>query len=168
MRSRHLNLICAQFLRLRAGAAVDVLLLRRRVRSDAQRLLLNRRGAFPLFFMFRPQPAHHAAARGIARVAQPARPRRDLPGVDARPLVASPFLQSDGVKAARLGRKNGAATSHPPIPVGSLVAVARFHHPCAVTSLAAGVRIVHARLSRASAAPAPPRGQLTPFEKCLC
>lgn len=40
--------------------------------------------------------------------------------------------------------------------MGSLVAIARFHRPCAVTSLAAGVRIVHARLSRASAAPAPP------------
>jgi len=72
------------------------------------------------------------------------------------PLVASPFLQSDGMKAARLGRKNGAATSTLPSPVGSLVAVARFPHPCAVTSLAAGVRIVHARFSRASAAPAPP------------
>jgi hypothetical protein len=34
------------------------------------------------------------------------------------PLVASPFLQSDGMKAARSGSKNGAATSRPPIACG--------------------------------------------------
>lgn len=78
-----------------------------------------RRDSFGRSFLFSPRPTHHAAARGNARAAQPARPRRDLPGVDARPpLVASPFLQNDGMKAARLGRKNGAATSRPPIACG--------------------------------------------------
>lgn len=74
------------------------------------------------------------------------------------PLVASPFLQSDGMKATRLGRKNGAATAHPPIACGFAHLGRTFHHPCAVTSLAAGVFIVHARLPRATAAPAPPLG----------
>lgn len=44
-----------------------------------------RRDSFGRSFLFRPRPTHHAAARGNARAAQPARPRRDLPGVDARP-----------------------------------------------------------------------------------
>ena len=34
------------------------------------------------------------------------------------PLVASAFLQTDGIKAAQLVRKNGAATSRPPIACG--------------------------------------------------
>jgi hypothetical protein len=44
-----------------------------------------RRDSFARFFLFCPRPTHHAAARGLARAAQPALPRRDLPGVDARP-----------------------------------------------------------------------------------
>lgn len=44
-----------------------------------------RRDSFARSFLFRPRPTHHAAARGLARAAQPALPRRDLPGVDARP-----------------------------------------------------------------------------------
>lgn len=44
-----------------------------------------RRDSFARSFLFRPRPTHHAAAPSIARAAQPARPRRDLPGVDARP-----------------------------------------------------------------------------------
>jgi hypothetical protein len=49
--------------RLRAGAAVDVLLLRRSVRSHACRPKHRRRGAFLFFFMFRPRPTHHASAQ---------------------------------------------------------------------------------------------------------
>lgn len=37
------------------------------------------------FFLFRPQPAHHATARCIGRAAHLARPRRDLGCVNARP-----------------------------------------------------------------------------------
>ena len=44
-----------------------------------------RRDSFACSFLFRPRPTHHASARGIAHAAQPARPRRDLPAVDARP-----------------------------------------------------------------------------------
>lgn len=69
--------------------------------------------------------------------------------------MASPFLQSEAVKPALHGRKNGAATSTLPSPVGLLAAAARFPHPCAVTPLAAGVRSFHARASWASVAPAP-------------
>ena len=89
--------------------------------------------------------------------AQLARPRRNPHGVDRGPLVASLFLQSDKNKQALQIRKNSAATAHPPIARGFVLAVARFRHPCAVTPLAAGVRSLHARASWASVAPAPPR-----------
>ena len=63
----------------------------RRVIADVAPLLHDsrskpiRRDSFARSFLFRPRPAHPAAASCIARAAQPARPRRDLPGVDARP-----------------------------------------------------------------------------------
>jgi len=39
----------------------------------------------PSFFLFRPQPTHHATARSFRRAAHLARPRRDLRCVDPRP-----------------------------------------------------------------------------------
>lgn len=61
-----------------------------------------------------------SAVREAARAAQLARPRRDLPGVDARPpRGVTVFAERwDESGAARLGRKNGAATSHLPVPCG--------------------------------------------------
>jgi len=60
-------------------------------------------------------------------------------------------------KPARQGRKNGAATPRPPASIHSCGVHVRFPHPCAVTSLAAGVCCVHVCPARASAAPAPRR-----------
>lgn len=60
---------------------------------------------------------------------QLARPRRTPPRVDRGPLVASPFLQSEAVKPALHGRKNGAATSHPPIACGFMRRTRTFPPP---------------------------------------
>jgi hypothetical protein len=113
-----------------------------------------RRDSFASDFVFRPRPAQHATTSPIGRVSQPALPRRDPPRVESAPLVASPF--SGRLKPARPSRKNGAATSHPAIACRFALGypfVSLAH--ASVTSLAAGVRIVRARSSRASAAPAP-------------
>jgi hypothetical protein len=117
-----------------------------------------RRDSFACSFLFRPRPTHHAAARSTARAARPARPRRDLPGVDARPprgvtVFADRWGESDAARPQK--RRRHFPPSHR-LWVRSPVHV-RFPRPCAVTSLAAGVGIVYGRLSRASAAPAPPR-----------
>ena len=95
----------------------------------------------------------HICGRNAAQLA---RPRRDPPGVDRGPLVASLFLQSERTNPALQSRKNSAATSHPPIACGFCSHAARFPRPCAVTPLAAGVCSFHARASWASVAPAPP------------
>ena len=80
--------------------------------------------------MFRPQPAHHAHARSIGRPSQRARSslRSTVCGLRG-PLVASPFLQSGAVRPARPSRKNGAATSRPPAPVGSFAGSRSFPPP---------------------------------------
>jgi len=44
-------------------------------------------------------------------------------------LVASPFLQTEAVKPALHGRKNGAATSHPPIACGFMRRTRTFPPP---------------------------------------
>lgn len=49
--------------RLRAGAAVDVLLLRRCALACAHRLMHRSRDDVPFFFLFRPRPTHHASAQ---------------------------------------------------------------------------------------------------------
>src|SRR3954447_23022532 len=51
---------------------------------------------------------------------------------DAYEQLQVPFLQSDGVKAARLGHKSGAATSHPPIACGYARHGRTFPPPCGV------------------------------------
>ena len=82
------------------------------------------------FHMFRPQPAHHAHARSIGRPSQLARsPQRSTVCGVRGPLVASPFLQSGAVRPARPSRKNGAATSRPPAPVGSFAGSRSFPPP---------------------------------------
>jgi hypothetical protein len=72
-----------------------------------------------------------------------------------RPLVASPFLQTGAVKRALLARKNGAATAHPPAPVGVCVYYRSFPpHRTRVHGACSGHYIAAARSVRASAAPA--------------
>jgi len=117
------------------------------------------------FFMFRPQPAHHADARSngelVASCAYSLRStRRGLRG----PLVASPFLQSGAVKPAQPSRKNGAATSRPPAPVGSLSGSRAFSPPA---------RALSRRLQRASVVRPvlrrgqPPRQRAAPSERII-
>lgn len=82
--------------------------------------------------------------------------RRDLPCVDARPprgvtVSAERWDESDAARPQK--RRRHFPPSHRPWV--RFFAAARSTHPRAVTSLAAGLPIVHACLSRASAAPAP-------------
>lgn len=146
----------ASFPRLRARAAVDGLLLRRGSCTRAHRPKHIRREGFPFFFMFRPRPTHHATARlRCCRIAPCAGGAISTRCGSRAPSWRHCFCRPAGAT----WRFNAAKTAPPlptlPSPVGSFVAAARFPRPCAVTSLAAGVRIVRARLSRASAAPAP-------------
>lgn len=119
---------------LRAGAAIDVLLLRRSALAGTCRLKHRRRAGLRRLFLFRPRPTHHATARLRCRRVAPC----------ARIAVSTPCRSR--------------APHALPSPVGSFVAAARSHRPCDVTSLAAGFSIVHGRPSLASAAPAPSRG----------
>lgn len=52
----------------------------------AHRPVHNRREEFPLFFMFRPRPAHHATAPLRRPVSRLARPQSNPPRVDRAPL----------------------------------------------------------------------------------
>lgn len=63
------------------------------------------------FFLFRPQPAHHATARCIGRAAHPARPQSDLRSVER----AAPSWRHRFCRAVRRNRRGPAARTAPPL-----------------------------------------------------
>jgi hypothetical protein len=90
----------------------------------------------------------HRSGRDAAQLA---RPRRDPPGVDRGPLVASLFLQSERTNPALQIRKNSAATSHPPIACGSMRRTRTFPPPMRRHAACSGsVAFTHALRGQAS------------------
>jgi len=79
----------------------------------------------------------HVCARNAAQLA---RRRRDPPGVDRGPPVASLFLQSEKTSPALQIRKNSAATSHPPIACGFMLRTRTFPPPMRRHAACSGCR----------------------------
>lgn len=130
----------------------------------------------PSFFLFRPQPTHHATVRFMAtcRATSPAAcyhlggatrsvqtfvyvSARSTRG-SARPLAASPFLQSGLASPALQSRKNSAAAARPPSSFGSFAHSRSLPPPARGHAVCSGSFLAAAPAGRANVAPAR-RGQ---------
>jgi hypothetical protein len=121
-----------------------------------------RRGELSLFLMFRPRPTHHASAQ----LRSQHHATRTPSARSTRRRVAAPSWRHCFCRARGPTRRFKSAKSVPPLHTSHRLWVHASHPhvfpPCAVTPLAAGVRVFHARASWASVAPAPrhpPRGR---------
>ena len=144
--------------RVRAHAAVDVLLLRRSALACARRMVHRPAMISVVFLCFTHGLPFTRLHHCDGNAAQLARPRRIPPRVDRGPLVASLFLQGGWNNPALQSRKNSAATSHPPI------AWVHSSRPHASTARAPSRRLQRVSLSCARV----PRGQAPrrrPFQR---
>ena len=111
-----------------------------------------RRASFACDFLFRPRPALHTTVRARTVTCSPSEQSTKLDRAPPRGVTVFAERSDETGAPQPQQRRRHFPPSHRLWVRSSLPHVPR---PCAVTSLAAGVRVVHARLSRAGAAPAP-------------